>query len=122
MLDIIPYKTGYFRLRSVEDLFTLLEDNQVLLSSMKASRFVKPFESQVDKWERMLSLIMETIEGILAVQKQWMYLENIFVGSEDIRKQLPNETLMFDDVNNQWSSLMGRSECESELDSFSPCK
>jgi dynein heavy chain len=28
-----------------------------------------------------------------------MYLENIFVGSEDIRKQLPQESLMFDGVN-----------------------
>jgi len=29
-----------------------------------------------------------------------MYLENIFVGSEDIRKQLPQESLMFDAVHN----------------------
>ena len=28
-----------------------------------------------------------------------MYLENIFVGSEDIRKQLPQESAMFDSVN-----------------------
>lgn len=33
------------------------------------------------------------------VQRNWMYLENIFVGSEDIRKQLPQESLMFDGVN-----------------------
>jgi len=28
-----------------------------------------------------------------------MYLENIFIGSEDIRKQLPQESLMFDQVH-----------------------
>eukprot|EP00976_Prorocentrum_cordatum_P046186 932771-Prorocentrum_minimum.AAC.2 len=28
-----------------------------------------------------------------------MYLENIFIGSEDIRKQLPQESIMFDNVN-----------------------
>ena len=28
-----------------------------------------------------------------------MYLENIFVGSEDIRKQLPSESVMFEKVN-----------------------
>ena len=33
---------------------------------------------------------------------QWMYLESIFVGSEDIRKQLPSESALFDDVNNNW--------------------
>ena len=42
---------------------------------MKASRYVKPFEQDVDKWERTLSLIMEVVEMILTVQRQWMYLE-----------------------------------------------
>ena len=34
-----------------------------------------------------------------------MYLENIFIG-EDIRKQLPRETLQFDDVNISWKTIM----------------
>ena len=42
---------------------------------MKASRYVKPFEVEVDRWERTLSLIMEVVEMILTVQRQWMYLE-----------------------------------------------
>ena len=42
---------------------------------MKASRYVKPFEAEVDRWERTLSLIMEVVEMILTVQRQWMYLE-----------------------------------------------
>ena len=45
------------------------------LSTMKASRFVKAFEKTVDMWERSLSMIMECIEMILTVQRQWMYLE-----------------------------------------------
>ena len=28
-----------------------------------------------------------------------MYLENIFIGSEDIRKQLPQESVLFDQVH-----------------------
>ena len=42
---------------------------------MKASRFVKAFESDVDYWERTLSHILEVIEMIQTVQRQWMYLE-----------------------------------------------
>lgn len=56
-------------------MFQALEDNQVSLSTMKASRFVKPFEKEVDRWERCLSLILEVIEIALTVQRQWMYLE-----------------------------------------------
>lgn len=61
--------------RGTEEIFQALEDNQVALSTMKASRFVKAFEKDVDHWERCLSLILEVIEMILTVQRQWMYLE-----------------------------------------------
>ena len=56
-------------------MFQFLEDNQVQLSTMKASKFVKAFEDQVDYWERTLSKILEVIEITLTVQRQWMYLE-----------------------------------------------
>ncbi len=62
-------------LRGTDDVFQALEDNQVTLSVMKASRFVKAFEKEVDHWERSLSLVLEVIEMILTVQRQWMYLE-----------------------------------------------
>lgn len=61
--------------RGTEDVFQALEDNQVVLSTMKASHFVRAFEKEVDRWERRLSLVMEVIEMILTVQRQWIYLE-----------------------------------------------
>jgi len=64
-----------WRCRQTEDINQALEDNQVKLLTMKASRFVKAFEHDVDKWERALSLIGEIIEMLLTVQRQWMYLE-----------------------------------------------
>ncbi|KAK3546101.1 hypothetical protein QTP70_022875 [Hemibagrus guttatus] len=107
-LDITAYKDkGHHRLRGTEEVFQALEDNQVTLSTMKASRFVRAFEKEVDHWERCLSLILEVIEMILTVQRQWMYLENIFLG-EDIRKQLPRESAEFDDINSNWKTIMDR--------------
>ena len=35
-----------------------------------------------------LSHISETVEMQMGVQRKWMYLESIFIGSEDIRKQV----------------------------------
>ncbi len=41
-LDIAPFKDrGHFILRGTDEVFQLLEDNQVTLSTMKASRYVK---------------------------------------------------------------------------------
>ncbi|XP_077117756.1 dynein axonemal heavy chain 2 [Ranitomeya variabilis] len=108
LLDIVPHKDkGHHRLRGTDDVFQALEDNQVGLSTMKASPFVKAFEQEVDRWERCLSHILEVIECILTVQRQWLYLENIFLG-EDIRKQLPQESAEFDEVNINWKTIMDR--------------
>ena len=100
-LDMTRAKEGrdVFKLRSTEDLYAALEDNIVTLSTMKASKFFVVFESTITSWEQKLMLVSEMVDLVLKVQTAWMYLENIFVGSEDIRKQLPLESVMFDNVN-----------------------
>ncbi|KAI9356982.1 dynein heavy chain and region D6 of dynein motor-domain-containing protein [Zopfochytrium polystomum] len=107
-LDIIPYKEekGYFKVRSTDAIFEVLEDNQVTLSSMKASKYFSAFETEVNKLEQVLSTVMEVIEVLLLVQKQWIYLENIFIGAEDIRKQLPKESAVFEGVNTRFKEIM----------------
>jgi dynein heavy chain len=109
-LDIVPYKrgSGYYKLRSVETIFELLEENQVNISSMKSSKYFIAFEAEVNHWEQILSNTMEVIEMLLQVQRHWIYLENIFVGAEDIRKQLPRESSSFDQVNELWKSILSR--------------
>ena len=107
-LDIGAYKEekGYYRIKTTDGIFELLEDNQVTLSSMKASKFFLAFEKEVDYWEMTLFRVVEIIETLLQVQRQWMYLENIFVGTEDIRKQLPKESTTFDAINKKWKSIL----------------
>ncbi|KAM6908918.1 dynein axonemal heavy chain 2 [Xenentodon cancila] len=105
-LDIIPFNDkGHFQLRATDDVFQTLDDNQVILSTMKASRFVKAFEQEVDQWERRLSHVFEVIEMILTVQCNWIYLENILQG-KDVREQLPLECEQFKNVSDTWKSTM----------------
>ncbi|XP_062904770.1 dynein axonemal heavy chain 2 [Mobula hypostoma] len=107
-LDLVPYKDkGHYKLKGTDDIFQTLEENQLMLSTMKSSPYLKAFDKQVDYWERCLSLILEVVETILTVQRQWLYLENIFLG-EDIRKQLPQESAEFDSINEQWKVIMHR--------------
>lgn len=63
--------------RCTDEIFQALEDNQVALSTMKASHFVRAFEQEVDRWERSLSVVLEVTEMVLTVQRQWIYLEVI---------------------------------------------
>jgi len=107
-LDVGVHKTNYLKLRSTDDIFKALEDNIVGLSSMKSQFFAAPFLHEIAIWEKTLSQINETVELLLEVQKKWVYLESIFVGQDDIKKQLSNETSHFNRVNEKFMEQMKR--------------
>ena len=44
--------------------------------------------------EQHIDLVNECIDVWFVVQRKWQYLESIFIGSEDIRKQLPSESAL----------------------------
>jgi dynein heavy chain len=46
------------------------------------------------------------LQAWMAVQRKWMYLESIFIGSDDIRLQLPQEATRFDNINKAWLKIM----------------
>eukprot|EP00762_Andalucia_godoyi_P000034 ANDGO_02412.mRNA.1 Dynein-1-alpha heavy chain len=95
-----------FVLKTCDEILQTLEDNMMNLSSMSASRFVGAFVNEVRKWEKNLSLIGEVIDVWLVVQRKWMYLESIFVGSDDIRMQLPEEAQRFARIDKAFAKIM----------------
>jgi len=107
-IDISTYKEEYFKIRSTDDLFQVLEDDAVALSTIKASKFYGSFKSRIDEWEGALALVSEVIELILTVQRKWIYLESIFMASGDICKQLPKESSLFIEVNTTFGHVMSR--------------
>ncbi|XP_071945421.1 dynein axonemal heavy chain 10-like [Antedon mediterranea] len=92
-------------LGAVDDVMQILDDNAMNLQSMSASRFIGPFLSTVQTWEKSLSLIGEVLEVWLVVQRKWMYLESIFIGG-DIRSQLPEEAKKFDSIDKMFKKIM----------------
>lgn len=89
--------TGIYQIKNVDDCFQALEENLVQISTIKSTRFVEPFAKEADYWEKTLNYMFECLENALIVQRQWMYLENIFQG-DDIRKQLPAESKKFIEI------------------------
>ncbi len=96
---------GYI-LGAIDEITTMLDDNAMSLQSMSASRFVSAFLSSVQQWEKLLSHIGEVTEVWMVVQRKWMYLESIFIGSGDIRMQLPEEAARFDRIDKSFKKLM----------------
>ena len=105
-VDVGTYKDKYYKLKSTDDLMQFLEDDGVVLSTMKASKFYPSFKEKIDKWELVMSTISEVIDGLLAVQRKWIYLESIFMSGGDISKQLPQEYVLFVGVNNTFTAVM----------------
>jgi len=100
-----------FVLGSLEEIFVLLEDNQVTLQTMLGSRYIKDVQERVEEWAKKLAIVSETLDEWMNCQRTWMYLENIF-GAEDIQKQLPAESQKFLVVDRSWKSIMSRTKTD----------
>ena len=66
---------------------------------MIANKFVGYFLEQVSDWQNKLSTADSVITIWFEVQVTWSHLESIFIGSEDIRAQLPEHSKQFDTID-----------------------
>ena len=82
-----------------------LDDHIIKTQSMRGSPFIEPFKEELFAWEDTLMSTQENLEIWLQVQATWCYLEPVF-SSEDIKKQMPAESTMFQEVDKGWKRLM----------------
>eukprot|EP00656_Telonema_subtile_P018040 TRINITY_DN1972_c0_g1_i10.p1 TRINITY_DN1972_c0_g1~~TRINITY_DN1972_c0_g1_i10.p1 ORF type:complete len:4525 (-),score=1414.93 TRINITY_DN1972_c0_g1_i10:97-13671(-) len=92
-----------------EEMVDAREEHQVALQAMQASKYIKVFEEQVNSWLGKLGTVEAVCTVWQSVQEKWMQLESIFIGSEDIRAQLPEDSKRFDTIDEDWRSLMNES-------------
>ena len=85
------------------------EEHQVALQAMQSSKYIMVFEEPVNAWLSKLGAVEAVCSVWQAVQEKWMQLESIFIGSEDIRAQLPEDSKRFDTIDEDWRALMN--EC-----------
>nr|XP_033702632.1 dynein heavy chain 9, axonemal isoform X2 [Tursiops truncatus] len=92
-------------LRSDEDLIEVLEDNQVQLQNLMMSRYITFFLEEVSGWQKKLSTADTVISLWFDVQRTWSHLESIFIGSEAIRAQLPQDSKRFEGIDIDFKEL-----------------
>ncbi|XP_071954573.1 dynein beta chain, ciliary-like [Antedon mediterranea] len=99
-------RTGIPNLKSSEELIETLEDNQVQLQNLMTSKYIAHFLEEVSTWQKKLSTADSVISIWFEVQRTWSHLESIFIGSEDIRNQLPEDSKRFDGIDTDVKELM----------------
>jgi len=101
--EYLPHsRTKYHLLKVSEELIGILEDNQVQLQNMLSSKFIGYFFTEVSSWQAKLNTADRVINLWLEVQRTWAYLEAIFIGSDDIRTQLPEDTKRFEVLDREF--------------------
>ncbi|NXD73362.1 DYH9 protein, partial [Eolophus roseicapillus] len=98
-------RTNIPLLKSDEELIETLEDNQVQLQNLMTSKYIAFFLEEVSAWQRKLSTADSVISLWFEVQRTWAHLESIFIGSEDIRAQLPKDSERFEGIDVDFKEL-----------------
>ncbi|XP_078721925.1 dynein axonemal heavy chain 11 [Lampetra fluviatilis] len=104
------HRTGTPLLKSDEELIETLEENQVALQAILASKHVEFFLEEVSTWQRRLTAADAVVSVWLEAQRTWAHLESIFIGSADIRAQLPADSKRFEGIDADFKELMTESE------------
>ncbi|KAK2885147.1 hypothetical protein Q8A73_021621 [Channa argus] len=101
------HRTQVPLLRTNEELIETLEDNQVQLQNLMSSKYIAHFLDEVSAWQSKLSVADSVISIWFEVQRTWTHLESIFIGSEDIRSQLPEDSRRFEGIDADFKALAG---------------
>jgi dynein heavy chain, axonemal len=86
-------------LRLSEEDFESLEADQLTVQGMLASRFVKQFEAEAQSWQKRLSNISDVFMYLGEIQRTWSYLEPLFIGSEEVKRELPEDARRFEGID-----------------------
>ncbi|XP_037101848.1 dynein heavy chain 6, axonemal [Syngnathus acus] len=96
-----------FILGGTDDIQVLLDDSIINVGTAATSRYVAPIKARVDKLLIRLLRFNQTLDEWLTCQRNWLYLESIFL-APDIKRQLPAESKMFLKVDKSWKAIMAK--------------
>ena len=96
-----------FKISSFDELTAMIEEDCLLIGSMKSSVCGSTFVVELENLENKFNIMSELIDCFRIMQHQWLYLEKIFVGSPcDIDEKLPRESDFFLELNKKYKGII----------------
>jgi dynein heavy chain len=62
---------------------------------MSSSKYLATFEEKIGYWNKALGGIDEVYRVIGEVFRSWSFLENLFIHSDEVKKELPTHSTQF---------------------------
>jgi len=98
--------SGVHMMKLIEEDFDMLEENQVQVQSMFSSRYLATFEDRIVYWQKALAGISEINIAVGEVQRSWSFLENLFIHSDEVKKELPRESEKFVGIDKEVRDIL----------------
>jgi dynein heavy chain len=98
-----------------EELVATLEENQVAVQNYLSSKNISFFKGKFTDWQNKLMAVDRAITTWLDVQYHWTHLRPIFIGSEDIKKQLPEQSKLFADLDGQMKEFIDKQQANKNV-------
>lgn len=105
-------------LKVSEENFEVLEEHMVNVQNMFASRYLAYFEEIVVYYQRALSNISDNTTLLAEVQRSWSFLENLFIHSAEVKKELPVESEKFVDIDKEVKTIMKEGDTLGNIKTF----
>eukprot|EP01052_Picozoa_sp_SAG31_P049018 SAG31_NODE_10539_length_1127_cov_0.940661_1_plen_375_part_11 len=104
-LELVNYQSKTRLIKGWDDLFTKLGESISSLTSMAMSPYYKVFADVGKAWEDKVNNLNERFDVWVDVQRRWVYLETIFLGSAEIKFQLPQEHRRFMQIDKDFRDM-----------------
>ena len=93
-------------LRMSEEDFETLEADQLVVQGMMASRYLATFEEGVTYWQKALGNVADVVQILGEIQRTWSYLEPLFVGSDEVKRELPEDAARFAKIDMEVKTIL----------------
>lgn len=102
-----PYKdTDVPLLKMQEEDFEALEADQLAVQGMMASRYLAQFEAEVTRWQQELATTNDVFLLLQEIQRTWSYLEPLFIHSDEVKRELPEDAVRFAGIDVDVKALL----------------
>ncbi|SCP04556.1 dynein heavy chain, putative [Plasmodium ovale] len=102
------YKNGIV-LTYIDDMcIDTIEEHQVTLQNCFSSKYFVFFSTELNLWQNKISNIYEVMQLMKDIEKLWVYLQNMYIYSEEVKKELPLYSKFFLTINDEYLDIMKR--------------